>query len=63
MIPEYKNKEMAVNKTDTAARLKCVCECWAPGLGHFKEGEILSGADLVLKLKGNPNFIEFIQEA
>ncbi len=62
MIPEYKNKEMKSGKGENM-RLKCVRECWAPGLGHFKEGEILSGADLVSKLKENPNFIEFKEEA
>lgn len=62
MIGEYKNKEMKSGDAQPI-RLKCVRECWAPGLGHFKEGEILSGADLVSKLKENPNFIEFTEEA
>ncbi len=61
MMPEYKNKEMTVKKS--GARIKCVRECWAPGLGFFKDGEILSGDDLVSKLKDNPNFIEFKEEA
>lgn len=61
MIPEYKNKEM--KSESKAVRLKCLRECWAPGLGEFKAGEILSGADLVEKLKDNPNFIEFKEEA
>lgn len=58
MISEYKTKDMA----DKPARLKCVAECWAPGLGFFKVGEILSGDELVKKLKGNPNFIELKEE-
>lgn len=60
MINEYKNKEMTDKK---GRRLKCVRECWAPGLGEFKSGEILSGTDLVEKLKGNTNFIEITEEA
>lgn len=54
MMNDYKTKDM----TDKPARLKCVAECWSPGLGFFKVGEILSGTELVEKLKGNPNFIE-----
>lgn len=60
MMPEYKNKEMTPKKTKC---LKCVHECWAPGVGEFKEGEVLSGDDLVAKMKGNPNFIEITEEA
>jgi hypothetical protein len=59
---EYKNKDMKSVKVEII-RLKCVRECWAPGLGEFKVGEILSGTDLVVKLKGNPNFIEITEEA
>lgn len=58
MISEYKTKDMA----GKPARLKCVAECWAPGLGFFKVGEILSGDELVSKLKNNPNFIELKEE-
>jgi hypothetical protein len=47
---------------DKPSKLKCVAECWAPGLGFFKVGEILSGAELVEKLNGNPNFIEITEE-
>lgn len=61
MMNEYKNKEM--RSEGKAIRLKCIRECWAPGLGEFKAGEILSGSELVEKLKRNPNFIEFIEEA
>jgi hypothetical protein len=61
MIQEYKNKEL--KSESKSVRLKCVRECWAPGLGEFKAGEILSGTDLVEKLKENPNFIEFKEEA
>lgn len=57
-MDNYKTKDMK----DKPSKLKCVAECWAPGLGFFKVGEILSGADLVLKLKGNPNFIEITEE-
>ena len=52
-MDNYKTKDMK----DKPSKLKCVAECWAPGLGFFKVGEILSGAELVDKLKGNPNFI------
>ncbi len=58
MISEYKTKDMA----EKQARLKCVVECWAPGLGFFKVGEILSGDELVSKLKNNTNFIELKEE-
>lgn len=61
MMPEYKNKE--IKSGGKNMRLKCIRECWAPGLGEFKTGEILSGTDLVEKLKENPNFIELIEEA
>jgi hypothetical protein len=61
MIDGYKNKEL--KSESKGVRLKCIRECWAPGLGEFKAGEILSGTDLVEKLKGNPNFTEFIEEA
>lgn len=61
MMNEYKNKEM--KSESKAMRLKCIRECWAPGLGEFKVGEILSGTNLVEKLKENPNFIEFKEEA
>lgn len=55
---EYKMKDMK----EKPMRLKCVTECWAPGLGFFKAGEILSGTELVEKLNGNPNFIEIKEE-
>lgn len=58
MMNEYKTKDMK----DKPSKLKCVAECWAPGLGFFKVGEILSGAELVEKLNGNPNFIEITEE-
>jgi hypothetical protein len=57
-MDNYKTKDMK----DKPSKLKCVTECWAPGLGFFKVGEILSGAELVEKLNGNPNFIEITEE-
>ncbi len=60
MIQEYKNKELKSGDAKII-KLKCVVSCWAPGLGEFKEGEIISGTDLVLKLQDNPNFVK--QEA
>lgn len=63
MMPEYKNKELNSDAKAEHIRLKCVKECWTPGLGSFNAGEILSGDDLVSKLKDNPNFIEFKEEA
>lgn len=62
MMPEYKNKELKSGNVESM-RLKCIRECWAPGLGFFRDGEILSGDDMILKLKDNPNFIEFKEEA
>ena len=57
-MDNYKTKDMK----DKPSKLKCVAECWAPGLGFFKVGEILSGAELVEKLNGNPNFTEITEE-
>ena len=61
MIEGHKNKSMSGKSS--GVKLKCVRECWTPGLGSFNAGEILSGDDLVSKLKDNPNFIEFKEEA
>lgn len=61
MIEAHKNKSMSGK--GVPIKLKCVTGCWAPGLGEFKEGEVLSGSDLVEKLNGNPNFIEIKEEA
>lgn len=62
MMPEYKNKEMKSEKIEQL-RLKCIRDCWAPGLGEFKTGEILSGELLVSKMKNNPNFVTYNEEA
>lgn len=64
MMKDVKNKAMDGAKLEAVGgKLKCVRECWAPGLGVFREGEIVSGAGLVEKLKGNPNFQEITEEA
>ena len=33
-----------------------------PGLGYFRVGEIISGDELVKKLKDSPNFKEITEE-
>lgn len=59
----YRNKELKSQTAAPITRLKCVAECWAPGLGAFNVGDIVTNAELVSKLAGNPNFQEISEEA
>jgi hypothetical protein len=61
MIEGHKNKSMSGKSS--GVKLKCVRECWAPGVGNFKEDEEISGSELVAQLKDNPNFIVLTEEA
>lgn len=57
-MSDYKTKDMNAK----AVRLICLSECWSPGLGYFRVGEIISGDELVKKLKDSPNFKEITEE-
>lgn len=63
MMKDMKNKAMKAEDAGLPVCLKCVVECWAPGLGAFNVGDIVSNAELVKKLAGNPNFKEISEEA
>lgn len=62
MIKNYKSKDMQAGG-DKPTRLKCVTECWAPGVGAFKAGDIIEDAEIVRQMAGNPNFQEITEEA
>lgn len=61
MIKDHKNKAMEPGKA--GGRIKCVRECWAVGLGKFNVGDVIEDAAVVAELAGNPNFVEFKEEA
>ena len=60
MISGHKNKAM---DGTPPKRLKCVRECWAPGIGAFAVGDVIENRAVVEQLDGNPNFQEINEEA
>lgn len=58
MQGKIKNKsvEKSESKDVAASSLVCVRDCFAPGLGGWKTGDIVKEAKLIKYLKGNINF-------
>lgn len=55
MKKNYENKEVNSEKVFTKV-LVCKKETVMPGVGHWKEGDIISDQEKIIAIADNPNF-------